>query len=145
MTLSHSLPVLLQQCKLPNIRCSHYCSLIGIEIEFCGNSNLENMNQLVCDCHLEWLPNFISTTSSTRPQISIEIRGSVCSDQGGLSITSDSVDFSTCTGTQIFILYMYPPHSYKCNSCRYLYAGLPQLSSKRNMQHSWGDQYLVCL
>lgn len=131
MTSSHSLPILLQQCKLLNIRRSHNRSLIGIDIELCGNSNLENMDQLVCDCHLEWLPNFISTTRSTRPQISIEFRGSVCRDQSGLSITSDSVDFSTCTGMQN-LYYIHPPHSYEC-TCRYLYPGLPQLSSKRNM------------
>ena len=91
-----------------------------------GASIMENMAQLVCDCHLEWLPNFISTTRSTRPQFSIDIDGSVCSDQGGLSITSDSVDFSVCRGmwfcmsAYFLIIYhnylllhnIFPSHSY---------------------------------
>ena len=44
--------------------------------------------------------------TSSAQQISIEIRGSVCSDQRRLSITSDSVDFSTCTGMHIIYIHL---------------------------------------
>ena len=62
---------------------------------------MRDLDDLVCDCHLQWLPNFINTTSTDRPRFDLETDGSMCSNQNGLSITDPEVDFSAmCTGKQ---------------------------------------------
>ena len=60
--------------------------------------NINNLVDLVCDCHLKWLPRFINATRS-RVDFSINHNGANCSDQGGISITDPSVNFDlTCRG-----------------------------------------------
>ena len=59
--------------------------------------NLNDLDDLVCDCHLRWLSRFIN---ATRSRVGfVDDRGTSCGDQGGISITDPSVNFDlTCSG-----------------------------------------------
>ena len=60
---------------------------------------MNELDHLVCDCHLQWLARFINSTLSNRPLLNLNVRGSTCFDQGGLDITDPSVNFGgMCTG-----------------------------------------------
>ena len=62
---------------------------------------MSELDDLVCDCHLAWLPNFIRTAGTLdHPRTDVLVGGSTCSDQNGLSITDPAVNFTadTCRG-----------------------------------------------